>query len=85
MAQFSKLHRFYYRGIHPGNDDVLAENSKTLAEICRGLTVVVDVCYHQLPYVAARISRDQNGDVSNVIIGEGYGVQIGHDTEAFPK
>jgi len=76
MAQFSTLCRFYYRGLFPQNDEALAKNSKTLAEICRGLTVVVDTRQHQVPYIAARISRDENGVVSDVVIGEGYGVQI---------
>ncbi len=84
MAQFSKLHRFYYQGIFIDKHDVLTENSKMLAEICRGLTMVVDMCQYEVPYVAARISRDRNGDVSNVI-EEGYGLQIGHEEEAFPQ
>jgi len=46
--------------------------------------MVVDMRNCCLPYVAARISRNEYGLVSGVVIGDGYGMQICNEDEAFP-
>jgi len=46
--------------------------------------MIVNTNSVNLPYVAARISRTESGEVWSVDVGSGYGMQIGSEDEAFP-
>jgi hypothetical protein len=62
-------------------------STKALAEACGQLTMVVDIASGwELPFVVARISRGEKGEVTSIDFGEiYYGVQIGSEDEAFPQ
>jgi len=62
----------------------LRSNAFVLGGVCSGLDTVVDLYELELPYLLARILRNKNGVVSSIVIGEGYGMQIGNEDEAFP-
>jgi len=62
-------------------------STKALAEACGQLTMVVDIASGgELPYVVARISRGEHGEVAGVDLGGiYYGMQIGNEDEAFAQ
>jgi hypothetical protein len=55
-----------------------------LAEACPGLVSITNVAHVYLPYLTARIKRRENGEVTSVEIGKGYGMKIGYADKAFP-
>jgi len=87
IAGLSKLRRFYHNGPDELTDEereAIISNARTLGEACNGLTMIVNTNSVNLPYVAARISRTESGEVWSVDVGSGYGMQIGSEDEAFP-
>jgi hypothetical protein len=46
--------------------------------------MIVNTNSVNLPYLAARISRTESGEVHSVNVGSGFGMQIGSEDEAFP-
>ena len=93
IAGLSKLKRFYYSGplrfltdFTEEEVEALASHTKILAEACGELTAVVDTLgSFNLPFVTARILRDEGGRVVKVDVGTGYGMHFGNDDEAFPQ
>jgi hypothetical protein len=91
ISQFRNLRRFYFGGpcrYFTEEDRVaMITSAKALAEACGKLTTVVDLAWGwDLPYIVAKISRNENGEVASVDLGHNYyGVQIGNEDEAFPQ
>jgi len=46
--------------------------------------MVVNLHDSKIPYTVARFLRNKKEEVSNVVVGKGYGMQIGNEDEAFP-
>lgn len=91
IGLFRNLRRFYFQGHHGAvtNEErtTMIKGTKALAEACGQLTMVVNLAWAwELPYVVARISRSENGEVVGVDLGKNYyGVQRGNEDEAFPQ
>jgi len=81
LGQFSNLRRFYYRGAWGESREGFLSNAIVLGGACSSLDMVVSTSI--FPYTVARILRNEKEDVSNVVIGKGYGMQIGSENEAF--
>jgi len=63
----------------------MVSNARILAEACSGLSMIVDTGRIDLPYVAVKVLRTENGEISSVDLGSGFGMQIGSEDEAFPE
>jgi hypothetical protein len=87
LACLSKIRRIYYTGPDQSTDKepgAVLSNARTLAEACNGLSMIVNTGSVNIPYVVARISRTESGEVRSIDAGSGYGMQIGNEDEAFP-
>jgi len=83
----SGVKTLYYNGPDELKDEereAVISNARTLAEACNGLARIVNTSSINLPYVTARISRTESGEVWSVDVGSRYGMQIGSEDEAFP-
>ncbi|KAG6913709.1 hypothetical protein DXG01_004755 [Tephrocybe rancida] len=65
--------------------DIFASEVRNLAEAVPGLVSITNMATRGLPYMAARITRGEDGEVIGVQVGNGYGMKIGHEDDAFPS
>ncbi|KAG6915215.1 hypothetical protein DXG01_012686 [Tephrocybe rancida] len=67
--------------------DTFASQATSLAENVPGLVSITNVATtsNHLPYMTAKITRGENGEVTSVEVGNGYGMKIGYDDAAFPQ
>ncbi|KDR68789.1 hypothetical protein GALMADRAFT_129137 [Galerina marginata CBS 339.88] len=91
LAPFNQLQRLYCEVFNPDFDQVepkeremFLQGSRTLANACKSLRLVTNTDSPNLPYMTATIRRTDAGEVDNLVIGKGYGMQIGSEDEAFP-
>jgi hypothetical protein len=91
LAGFTKLERFYYRGLNDNKRDPRISQNRddfyacawAIAEKCKTLERITDIS--DSPYLATKIRRNDAGEVKEVIPTEGYGMIIGSEDEAFPN
>jgi len=92
LNRFSHLQHLYFEEydtedseLRAGNRrDIFASQAKNLAEVVPGLITITNVTSLYQPYMVARITRGENEQVSSVEVGNGYGMKIGYEDEAFP-
>jgi len=88
---FPRLKHLYYEEYYTSLEALTEEERNTFASQARDLAQAVprlmsitNVNTPKLPYLTARISRKENGEVAGAKVGKGYGMKIGYDDEAFP-
>jgi hypothetical protein len=91
LNKFQHLKRLYYGEYYGSLENfteeerkIFASRARDLAEAVPGLTSITHVNNTYLPYLAAKISRGESGELVGVEVGRGYGMNIGYDDEAFP-
>ena len=91
MNSFLRLKRLYYDVYYDGLEsiaeeerEIFASQARDLAEAVPGLTSITNAGTLYLPYLNAKISRGESGELVGVEVGRGYGMKIGYDDEAFP-
>ncbi|KAF8907689.1 hypothetical protein CPB84DRAFT_1768560 [Gymnopilus junonius] len=60
-----------------------SHKARLLASACRSLKSVTDISTVDLPYLSATFRRDKGGDVEEVILRKGCGMQVGREHLAF--
>ncbi|KJA17067.1 hypothetical protein HYPSUDRAFT_206522 [Hypholoma sublateritium FD-334 SS-4] len=88
---FPRLKHLYYEEYYASlgalteeERNTFASQAQDLAQAVPGLVSITNVDTTNLPYLTARISRRENGEVAGTVVGKGYGMKIGYDDEAFP-
>jgi hypothetical protein len=61
-----------------------AFHARNLAEAVPGLVNITNVSSFNRLYTVARITRGENEQVSSVEVGNGRGMKIGYEDQAFP-
>ena len=61
-----------------------ASHARNLAEAVPGLVSITNVCPAKRPYTVARIKRGENEREVRVEVGNGWGMKIGCEDQAFP-
>lgn len=91
FAAFKKLERFYFNSgdttfssIDDDYKNSLLSQAKQFAAAVPSLVSLTDANILGLPFATVRIHRDDSGEVVDAEFGKGYGLEIGHDDEAFP-
>ncbi|KAF9456648.1 hypothetical protein BDZ94DRAFT_1302414 [Collybia nuda] len=79
-------HYFGDSGIIPlfNQRDIFASQARDLFEHVPGIISITNVATLHRPYMAARITRGEDGQVVTMEVGNGYGMKIGYDDEPFP-
>ncbi|KAF8966811.1 hypothetical protein BDZ97DRAFT_603489 [Flammula alnicola] len=88
---FPHLKHLYYEAYYANLEALteeernnFASQARDLAQAVPGLVSITNVDTPNLPYLTAKISRKENGEVAGVEVGKGYGMKIGYDDQAFP-
>ena len=86
---FSHLKHLFFEQHNLGKSeshdrDIFASQARNLAEVVPGLITITDVTSLHQPYMVARITRGKNEQVASVEVGNGCGMKIGYEDEAFP-
>jgi hypothetical protein len=88
---FLRLKRLYFEeyynnleGLTEEERKIFASQARDLAEAVPGLTSITHVSTTNLPYLTAKISRGESGELVGVEVVRGYGMTVGYDDEAFP-
>jgi len=86
---FTHLKHLYFEqyDLWPSSRDgreIFASQAKNLAEVVPSLITITNVTSLYRPYMVARITRGENEQVASVEVGNGCGMEIGHEDEAFP-
>ena len=91
MNGFLRLKCFYYEEYYDNFESlteeerkIFASQARDLAEAVPGLTSITNVSTSYLPYLTAKISRGESGELVGIEVGRGFGMKIGYDDEAFP-
>ncbi len=81
---FCHLRRLYYidRALSPNRE--FCQHAGELAALVPRLESITNVGASDLPYRATKIRRDVVNESLTVVLCEGYGMQTGHDDDAFP-
>ncbi|KDR73787.1 hypothetical protein GALMADRAFT_72339 [Galerina marginata CBS 339.88] len=97
FGEFTHLERLYYRCLNSrldpnsasfgtnANHATFIDSSRSLAMMCKSLKTITDLSTKTVPYLTSTIHRNQGGDVDEVIVGKGYGTQIGSEDDPFPR
>ena len=94
LSRFNHLRRLYFEEYDfwesessPSRDrrDIFASQARNLAEAVPGLVTITDVSGLNQPYMVARITKGENQRVASVEVGNGCGMKIGHEDQAFPR
>ncbi|KDR76878.1 hypothetical protein GALMADRAFT_225049 [Galerina marginata CBS 339.88] len=89
FSGFTRLERLYYGGpnvlFSTDLQDTHRDASLALATACKSIRTVTDVSLSTVPYLTAQIRRNPGGEVDEVMIGKGYGTQIGSEGDPFPR
>jgi hypothetical protein len=59
-------------------------HARNLAEAVPRLVTITNVSPLNQPYTVARITRGENEQVASVEVGNGCGMKIGYEDQAFP-
>ena len=86
---FSHLKHLYFKEYDTEDSELrkretFASQARSLAEVVPGLITITNVTSLYQPYMVARITRGEDEQVASVEVGNGYGMKIGYEDEAFP-
>ena len=88
MNGFTHLKHLYFEDYDPERSrrKNFASHARNLAEVVPGLVTITNVSKSPLnqPYMVARIKRGENERDVRVEVGNGCGMKIGYEDQAFP-
>ncbi|KDR68791.1 hypothetical protein GALMADRAFT_256642 [Galerina marginata CBS 339.88] len=88
LGELRRLQRICLFGSKTGHMekdlDIFLRGTRILARTCKNLKTVTDNLALAPPFLNARIRRSDNGEVEDITIGQGFGMQIGNENIAFP-